>query len=70
MSNRSGDVSAAAPSLHALAGTVLLAIGGVLFVNRNEDPEAFVVLAVLFAAPGLYLLIAGAVARGVALARR
>jgi hypothetical protein len=40
-----------------------------LFVNVNEDPEIFMVFTVVFTAPGLYLLIAGAVARGVALAR-
>lgn len=58
------------PFLHALVGTVLLAIGGVLFVNLNEDPETFMVLTVLFTGPGLYLLITGAVARGIALGRR
>lgn len=54
-----------APALYALAGTVLLAIGGMLFLNLHEDPEVFMVFTVLFTAPGLYLL----VARGVGLAR-
>lgn len=49
---------------------MFLAIGGMLFVNLNEDPEIFMVYTVAFTAPGLYLLIAGAVARGVVLARR
>lgn len=56
--------------IHALVGTVLLAIGGMLFVNINEDPEVFAVFTVAFAAPGLYLIIAGAVERGITLARR
>ena len=69
MTNQSDAVIGAAPFLHALAGTGLLAIGGLLFVNINEGPEIFMVLTVMFTAPGLYLLIAGAVARGIALAR-
>lgn len=56
--------------VYALAGTVLLAIGGMLFVNLDEDPETFMVFTVAFAAPGLYLLIAGAVAHGIGLSRR
>lgn len=68
MTNQSDTVASAAP-FHALVGTVLLAIGGMLFVNLNEDPEIFMVFTIVFTAPGLYLLIAGAVARGVALAR-
>lgn len=62
-------VRTAAPSVHALVGTVLLAIGGMLFMNVHEDPEIFIVFTIVFAAPGLYLLIAGAVARGMALAK-
>jgi hypothetical protein len=69
MTNQSDTVIGAAPFLHGLAGTVLLAIGGLLFVNINESPETFMVLTVMFTAPGLYLLIAGAVARGITLAR-
>lgn len=57
------------PYLYALAGTVLLVIGALLFANHNEDPEVFVALAVVFTAPGLYFLIAGAIAHGIALAR-
>ncbi len=69
MTNES-RIAAVTPFHHALMGTALLAIGGMLFVNVNEDPEVFMVFTVLFTAPGLYLLIAGAVAHGVALARR
>ena len=60
----------AKPFLYALFGTALLAIGGMLFANINEGPETFMVLTVVFAAPGLYLLIAGAVARGIFVSRR
>lgn len=69
MTNQPDTVFSAAPFLHGLGGTVLLTIGGMLFVNLNEDPEIFMVFTVAFAAPGFYLLIAGAVARGMALAR-
>ncbi len=69
MTSQSGAESVT-PFEHAFVGTVLLAIGGMLFVNLNEAPEIFMVLTVVFSAPGLYLLIAGAVAHGVALARR
>lgn len=69
MSNQA-DPGAGAPSVRALVGTVLLGIGGLLFVNLNEDPEIFMVFTVVFTAPGLYFLIAGAVARGILLARR
>jgi hypothetical protein len=59
-----------APLLCAVVGTVLMAVGGMLFVNVNEDPEFFIVLTVAFTAPGLYMLITGAVAHGIRLAGR
>ena len=49
---------------------MLLSIGGKFFVNLNEDPKTFIVFTVLVTAPGLYLLIAGAVARGIEMARK
>ena len=69
MTNEPDTVIGAAPFLHVLAGTALLAIGGLLFLNLSEGREVFMVFTVMFSAPGLYLLIAGAVARGIALAR-
>lgn len=60
----------ARPFFYALTGTVLLAIAGICFVNLNEGPQTFIVLTALFAAPGLYLLVAGAVARGMFVAGR
>lgn len=70
MANQLDTVTPTAPLLYALVGTVLLAIGGMLFVNLNEDPELFMVFTVVFTGPGSYLLLAGAVARGITLARR
>lgn len=57
------------PTNYLLGGTVLLAIAGALFVNLNEDPETFAVFTMLAAGPALYMLIAGAVARGIEVAR-
>ncbi len=54
---------------HALAGLVLLVIGGLLLINVDEDPEIFMTGAVLFLGSGSYQLIVGAVARGIQVAR-
>lgn len=70
MSNQVAHTASDKPPLYALAGTILLAIGGMLFVNLDEDPEIFMVFTMIFAGPGLYLLIAGAVARGISISRR
>jgi len=70
MTRPSNNADSAKPFLYALSGTVLLAIAGMFFVNLNEDPEVFMVLTAVFAAPGLYLIVAGAVARGIFVARR
>ena len=70
MTNQSGPSGSAGPFLYALFGSVFLAIGGMLLVDLDEDPEIFRVITVAFAAPGLYLLIAGAVARGIFVAGR
>lgn len=52
-----------------ILSTFLLAIAGKLFVNLNEDPDVFIVFTVLAGAPGVYLLIAAAVAKGIEMAR-
>lgn len=70
MTDESTTWAPAPPSLRAFAGTVLLALGGMLFVNLNEDPELFVAFSAAFAGPGLYLLISAAVTRGIAHAGR
>jgi hypothetical protein len=69
MTSQPDHVIGAAPFLHGLGGTTLLVFGGLSFVNINEAPVVFMMLTILFAAPGLYLLVAGAVARGIAVAR-
>ncbi len=70
MTNQSGPAGSARPYLYALFGTVFLAIGGMLLVDLDEDTKIFMVITVAFAGPGLYLLIAGAVARGIFVAGR
>lgn len=70
MTNQPRRADSATPFFYALFGTVLLAIGGMCFVNLDEGPQTFMVLTVVFAAPGLYLLIVGAVTRGIFAARR
>jgi hypothetical protein len=70
MTNQPRSADSARPFFYALAGTVLMAIAGLCFVNLNEGPQTFIVLMALFAAPGMYLLIAGAVARGMFVAGR
>jgi len=70
MTNQLDTATPTAPFLYAGVGTVLLAIGGMRFVNLNEDPEIFMVFTVVFTGPGLHLLLAGAVARGITMARR
>jgi hypothetical protein len=63
------DAPGLLPAAYLLGSTILLSIAGKFFVNLNEDPEIFIVFTMVFTAPGLYLLIAGAVARGTEMAR-
>ncbi len=70
MTNQSDSTAPTVPLVLALLGTVLIAVGGMLFVNVHESPEIFMVFSVVFTAPGLYLLITGAVAQGIIVARR
>lgn len=53
-----------------LGSMVLLAIGAQLFLNLDEDPAIFVIFALVFLAPGFFLLIAGAVAFGMRITPR
>jgi hypothetical protein len=69
MTNESDSQAAAAAFFRALFGTFLLICGSMFFININEDPQMFMILTVAFSAPGLYLLITGAVARGIVLSR-
>lgn len=70
MTTQPDTPDSAHPFFYAVCGTLLLAIGGGFFVNLNEDPEVFMTLSVIFGAPGFYLVVAGAVARGIFGARR
>jgi hypothetical protein len=63
------DQAAAAAFFRALFGTFLLVCGGMFFVHLGDGPELFMLCTVVFSAPGLYLLITGAVARGIVLSR-
>ena len=56
--------------LHALAGVSLLVVGFWFRSNTNEDLYVFGTLATIFTFTGVYCLGAGAVARGIQLARR
>ena len=56
------------PRAHAFAGTVLLVVAYFLLLASGEY-EWLQVLAIVCASAGLYLLIAGGVARGIALSR-
>ena len=55
---------------YGTVGVILLVIGSALLANLNEDPTVFGAGATLFLGAGLYLTVAGAVARGIQLARR
>jgi hypothetical protein len=50
---------------HLLASLLLFLIGGLLLVNLHEDETIFGIGAVLCLVPAAYLLIVGAVARGI-----
>ena len=56
--------------LHALAGVSLLVVGFWFRSNTNEGLYFFGTLATIFTFSGLYCVGAGAVARGIQIARR
>ncbi|HSX67601.1 hypothetical protein [Nocardioides sp.] len=64
------DAPGLMPAAYLLIAMVLLAVGSQLFLNLNEDPEIFIIFTLIFTAPGVYLLVAGAVARGIQMARQ
>lgn len=57
-------------AVYGTVGVILLVVGGMLLANLDEDPTVFGAGATLFLGAGLYLTVAGAVARGIQLARR
>lgn len=54
---------------YGFAGVALLIVGGLLLAAGGED-EIFAIGGVIFSGTGFYFLVAGAVARGIQLARR
>jgi hypothetical protein len=64
----STDVPKSSPGGVLFVSMVLLAIAAELFLNLNEDPGIFIIFTLIFAAPGIFLLIAGAVAFGLQMA--
>ena len=73
MTNQPDHAYSAKPRIYLLFGTALLAIGWMIKENfthfQNDPSEMTVAFTVAFAAPGLFLLIAGAVAQGIVAAR-
>lgn len=53
---------------YAVVGFFLVLIGGSLLGNMNEDPAIFRTGGLIFGTSGLYLLLVGAVARGIEVA--
>jgi hypothetical protein len=66
----SNDVPNSRPLGVLLTSMVLLGIASQFFLNLNEDPGIFMIFTLVFAVPGIFFLIAGAVAFGIELARR
>jgi hypothetical protein len=60
----------ALPAFYALGGLILLSIAAQFFLLLNEGPGTFIGFTLIFAVPGTYLLLAGAVARGIQMARK
>ena len=64
------EVHKGSPGSFLLIAMVLLGIAAELFLNMNEDLGTFIIFTLIFAAPGAFLLIAGAVALGIEAARQ
>lgn len=52
-----------------VGGAVLMLLSWLFFLNLNEEPTVFGAIAVVLFAMGAYNIIAGAIARGIQLAR-
>ena len=65
-----GDFDLSAGPRHLLGCLPLFIIGAMLLTNLDEDPTVFGLGAMLFLVPAAYLLIVGAVARGIQVAHR
>lgn len=68
-SGRGGDASSAGAT-YLLVSLPLFLLGGLLLANLNEDATLFGSAAALSLACGAYLLLVGAIARGMQVAHR
>lgn len=66
----SNDLPSTSPFGVLFVSMILLGIASQFFANLNEDPGIFIIFTLVFAAPGAFLLIAGAVAFVIQVARR
>ena len=64
------DYETSAGAGYLLGSAPLFLLGGLLLANTNEDPTIFGTGALLVLACAVYLLLVGAVARGIQVARR
>lgn len=68
--DKQDDYEPSAGAMYLLGSVPLLVVGGMLLANTNEEPAIFGTGALLFLAFAGYLLLVGAVARGIQVARR
>lgn len=69
MSQKERPYEPSVGAVYGVIGIVLIVLGGVAFANANEA-DAFGIVGIGLIAGGSYATIAGAVARGVQLARK
>ena len=64
------DYEPSAGVWYAVAAVALFVVGGMLLANTDEEPMFFLTGGLAFMGAGSYLLLVGAVARGIQVARR
>lgn len=69
MSNEA-EYEPSAGAVYLLCSVPLFVVGGMFLSNTNEDPAMFGTAALLCFAFAVYLLLVGAIARGIQVARR
>lgn len=67
--NEEPDYEPSAGATYGFVGVAVIAVGAMSLANANEN-EIFGLLGFVFLASGFYATLAGAVARGIQLARR
>ena len=68
--NSEAEYEPSAGAMYLLGSVPLFIVGGLFLANTNEDPSIFGTAALLCFAFAVYLLLVGAVARGIQVARR